>query len=165
MRILLITILLSALGACRFEQPIPATLELDTKNLIGDWKAKDGRGRVIISDLRYGRVRMLVKEGEQGMILDGHVIKLDGQRFLQTHVIAMIDSNKEQLPLPNARWMIWKLDVKDKVMTVQVAREIPFTGVTDNAIVASSTQALADSKNFGPARTWKWVGSDKPAKL
>ncbi len=165
MRTLFIVVLLIGLAACRFEQPIPAALDLDSKDLIGDWKESDGEGRVIISDLRYGRLRMLYRDGNQGMVLDGHIIRLDGQQFLQTHIIAMIGANNEQQPLPRARWMSWKLSVKDKVMTVRAVKSIPFSGETDTAVIESSTQALANPKNFNSARKWNWIGSDKPAKL
>jgi hypothetical protein len=153
------------LSACRFEQAIPAPLELDTDALFGDWKAEDGKSRAIISDLRHGRVRLLVKDGQQGMVLDGHIVKLGKQQYLQTHVLALLDENRETLPMPDARWMIWKISVKDKVLTMQETRKLTFDGETREAIVASATRQLVNPKNFGPVRRWKWVGSDKPAKL
>lgn len=164
MRTLFVVALLSLLAACRFDQPIPASLDFQATDLVGDWKAESGNERVIISDLKAGRLRLLYRAGDTGAVLDGHVIELDGQRYLQTQILVVL-KEKSTTKAPQKRWMIWKVELKDKEATLYPVIAFSLDGENEQAMIASAKKSLANKENLGPPSRWKWIGSDKPAKL
>jgi hypothetical protein len=164
MRICLAILLISLLTACRFDRPIPASLDFQATDLVGDWKAESSDDRVIISDLRAGRLRLLYKGKNSGAVLDGHVIELDGQRYLQTQFLAML-KEKSTMALPEKRWMLWKFEKNDKIVTVYPVKPFELVGDNDKQTIAGAKKSLAERNLLGAPRKWRWVGSDKPAKL
>jgi hypothetical protein len=149
-------------AGCRFEYAINAPV-IHAAHLAGDWQGRSGR--YIIRDLRDGRVRILAKFANGGMILDGHIVRFENENFLQTQVLARIDPEKNLLPMPNSRWLIFRLDHQDRQLTLEALKPIHDPVGTYDSFTDAVRIALKTGQAFGKIQQLKWVGSDEPAKL